>query len=290
MFTTGLFINARGQQIATTQCLPTDNKVKAVIHYHHGLGDYAMRNRELFEFLASKNIATATFDVHGHGHSEPKDPRFAIRSFSDVVADALQHVERILIPFCKSKCPEAPVFLMGSSMGALASVLMAMKPPAKDFTSIKGVILNAAAMDATRTLVMRIQEPLAGLANILVPNMALVPRLSPDKFCRDPEQAKVREADTLLNAKALKVCTACSMLEGFKMVQDCGPDFTLPVLAVHGDQDDVCPITHVEAFLSRIGSIDKELKRFPDGLHDMLHDYERDEVWDAILSWVDIRL
>ena len=74
----------------------------------------------VFEFLASKNIATITFDVHGHGNSEPSTPRFAIQSFSDVISDAEQHAEEVLVPFCESKCPGAPVFLMGSSMGALA--------------------------------------------------------------------------------------------------------------------------------------------------------------------------
>ena len=65
----------------------------------------------------------------------------------------------------------------------------------KDHPKVKGVILNAAAMDATRTVVMRIQEPLAGLANILAPNLEIVPTISPDKFCRDPEQVRTQKSE-----------------------------------------------------------------------------------------------
>lgn len=101
---------------------------------------------------------------------------------------------------------------------------------------------------------------------------------------------KLRQADTVVNTRALKVCTACSMLEGFRMAQGCGDDFTLPVLALHGVKDEVCPLSHVEAFLARIGSSDKELKCFPDGLHDMLHDYERDELRASVVEWIESRL
>jgi hypothetical protein len=36
----------RGQNLATVQCVPQNGSIKAVVHYHHGLGDYAMRNEE----------------------------------------------------------------------------------------------------------------------------------------------------------------------------------------------------------------------------------------------------
>lgn len=53
---------------------------------------------------------------------------------------------------------------------------------------VRGIILNAAAIGANLTTVMRIQLPLAGLANMIVPNLEIVPTISQDKFCRDPEE------------------------------------------------------------------------------------------------------
>lgn len=48
----------------------------------------------------------------------------------------------------------------------------------------------------------------------------------------------------------------------------------------------VCPVGHVEEFLSRVGSSEVVLKKFPEGLHDMLHDYEKDEVRKEIVSFI----
>ena len=80
----------------------------------------------VFKYHAAENIATLSFDAAGHGDSDPQppEPRHAIKRFSNVVNDALTHVKKVLLPFCQANCSGAPVFLMGSSMGALA-----VRPP-----------------------------------------------------------------------------------------------------------------------------------------------------------------
>lgn len=80
------------------------------------------------------------------------------------------------------------------------------------------------------------------------------------------------------------------MLEGFELAQSCSDEIALPVLALHGEKDEVCPLSHVEEFLGRVQSTEKELKRFPDGLHDLLHDYEKDEVRASVMTWIEARM
>jgi hypothetical protein len=55
----------RSQKLVTVQCVPKDRKIKAVIHYHHGLGDYALRNKErACPQLLSDSIAhSRTYDT-----------------------------------------------------------------------------------------------------------------------------------------------------------------------------------------------------------------------------------
>lgn len=74
------------------------------------------------------------------------------------------------------------------------------------------------------------------------------------------------------------------------MGASCSDSFTMPVLAVHGEADEVCPIADVEAFFGRIASTDKELVRLPEGMHDMLHDFEKHDVRKAILTWIQARI
>ena len=55
---------------------------------------------------------------------------------------------------------------------------------------VKGLILNAAAIDATRTWVNRIQEPLAGLANLLIPMWGILPPSDPTRYLREPAEVR----------------------------------------------------------------------------------------------------
>ena len=100
-------------------------------------------------------------------------------------------------------------------------------------------------------------------------------------------QIEKRKQDELLNTKALKVCTACAMLQCFAMVREGAPNLACPVIAFHGEQDHVCPLDAVRhLFDSVISSQDKTLKTFPDGLHDLEHDAEAPEVHQTMEQWI----
>lgn len=43
----------------------------------------------------------------------------------------------------------------------------------------------------------------------------------------------------MLDKTAIKVCTACSMLEGFEEAQAIPKEILMPILALHGEQDQV---------------------------------------------------
>jgi hypothetical protein len=70
----------------------------------------------------------------------------------------------------------------------MQTVLMALEPTVRHLPMLKGAILNASAIDATRTPAMRIQEPLADLANLFIPTVGIVPTSPPERYHRDPEQ------------------------------------------------------------------------------------------------------
>ena len=70
----------------------------------------------------------------------------------------------------------------------MQTVLLAAQPEVKAMPMVKGLILNAAAIDATRSWVTRIQEPLAGLANLLIPMWGFVPPSDPTRYHREPAE------------------------------------------------------------------------------------------------------
>lgn len=75
-------------------------------------------------FLAEHSIAAVSFDVHGHGDSEPCEGargRHSIRSLHHLLDDARAHIEHVVLPLLDQGggSARAEHFLMGSSMGGL---------------------------------------------------------------------------------------------------------------------------------------------------------------------------
>jgi hypothetical protein len=70
----------------------------------------------------------------------------------------------------------------------MQTVLLAATPEVKAMSMVKGLILNAAAIDANRTWLTRIQEPLAGIANLLIPLWGIVPPSDAGRYHRDPAE------------------------------------------------------------------------------------------------------
>ena len=79
------------------------------------------------------------------------------------------------------------------------------------------------------------------------------------------------------------------MLEAFRLIRNQEAQLSQPIFAVHGARDEVCPLTFVQRLLDNCGSQDKTLKVYPDALHDTLHDYDKDEICQDIVAWLDAR-
>jgi alpha-beta hydrolase superfamily lysophospholipase len=87
-------------------------------------GDYKDRNEVSHKMFAARGYAVFTFDVHGHGESEPLEDkeRAAILKFSHLVDDAEQFLEEAVHPWVAKQSnngSRVPVVVHGTSMGGL---------------------------------------------------------------------------------------------------------------------------------------------------------------------------
>ena len=89
-------------------------------------------------FFANNGFAVWTFDVHGHGASEPfgERDRVAIRQFDHLVDDCEQFLTEVVTPWADELAPGTPIILNGTSMGGLAVRL---------FSSLRGHAHSAEA-------------------------------------------------------------------------------------------------------------------------------------------------
>jgi hypothetical protein len=102
--------------------------------------------------------------------------------------------QELLLNYCKGHSQVQPMLNPVHSimlLSCMQSVLLAAKPEIRAMSMIKGLILNAAAIDAVRTWITRIQEPLAGFANLLIPMWGIVPPSDPTRYHREPAEVSI---------------------------------------------------------------------------------------------------
>jgi alpha-beta hydrolase superfamily lysophospholipase len=68
------------------------------------------------------------------------------------------------------------------------------------------------------------------------------------------------------------------------------PEMTLPVLILHGTADQNTKPSGSQHFYDMAGSVDKTLKLYEGGFHDLLNDLDQRLVMQDIQDWIDGRL
>ncbi|SUT85957.1 alpha/beta hydrolase fold protein [Actinobacillus ureae] len=113
-----------------------DNPSKAVLVISHGLASHSGVFGNFAEQMTNNDIAIYRFDARGHGKSDGRD-KIHINSYFEMVEDLRQIVQK-----AKQENPNAPLFVMGHSMGGHITALYATKYP----NETNGVILAAGVL------------------------------------------------------------------------------------------------------------------------------------------------
>jgi acylglycerol lipase len=149
-----------------------------------------------------------------------------------------------------------------------------------------GLVLMSAAMDVEWTPVLHVQAALGGLLSCLVPNVQLVPAVSPKDLSRDPEVVAAFEADPLVAHGNTKGRMAYESLCAFRRLQPRYAEFTLPLLAMHGTCDKITSLPAVRRLVAAAASKDKALVEWPGAFHELMHEPEKQQVLDKLTSWI----
>lgn len=97
----------------------------AVLQIAHGMCGYKERYLQFMEFMASHGVMCIANDHRGHGRSILSDGDLGYMyegGYEALVSDM-----RMVYEFGSESCPAAPFYLLGHSMGSLASVLYARR-------------------------------------------------------------------------------------------------------------------------------------------------------------------
>ncbi|WP_084398051.1 alpha/beta hydrolase [Henriciella aquimarina] len=249
---------------------------RANLLLHHGYGEYAERFVEsysrLIPTLNAKGFSVFAYDAEGHGRSP--GPR---GSMDMMKAVAIHQAARKALADA-----DEPLFLMGHSLGGLVTAASVSDAP----DGAAGVVLTNPALEIELSPVLKV---IAGVVAAVAPHARLTPQLENDAISRDPEVIAAYDADPMVINEAPTARVGTTALRLIKKAWAQFPDWTVPVLVLHGDADRIVPVEGSRRFFDTIASADKKLEVFEGGYHELLNDLERERALAAIISWLDAR-
>jgi alpha-beta hydrolase superfamily lysophospholipase len=247
---------------------------KAGLIIVHGIAEHGARYRHAAAALARRNIASFVYDQRGHG--EYPGTRAHIRDFADFAVDLGQIGGNV-----RQRFPELPLFVWGHSMGSVVVLLAA-----QNLTWARGLILTGCALDAMPKL-DGLVGALLRIASVLAPRLRISLGIDASALTQVLEEQRRHMSDPLVPRTA-----SLRLLYGFaEACRTCRANalrITLPLLAVHGEADRVCPIGGSRALIEQLGSRDKRLVTYPNLLHEVHNEDEsaRAALFDLMSGWM----
>jgi alpha-beta hydrolase superfamily lysophospholipase len=248
---------------------------RAGLIFVHGIAEHSGRYRHVAAALAQRGIGSFLYDQRGHGHSP--GARAHVADFR-IFAHDVQSVAAAT----RARFPRLPLFVWGHSMGSVVVTLAAVH----GMHWARGVITSGCALDALPTL-----EGLRGLglriAVTLVPRLRIDLRVDATRLTQVQEIQRAHMSDPLVPRSA-----SLRLLHGFAQAcQTCKSNLArleLPWLAIHGEADQVCPVSGSRRLIAGLGAPDKQLVLYPGLLHEPHNEDEaaRSAMFALMAEWM----
>ncbi|SNS18909.1 acylglycerol lipase [Belliella buryatensis] len=252
---------------------------KASLLLVHGLGEHSSRYAHFADRLVKEGIAVFTFDGRGHGKSSLPKPTAYFANHEDYLRDIDALFSKV-----KSYVKDIPSFVFGHSMGGglVAKYVISYQPDAR------GVILSAAALKPADN-VSKSLIAISSLVSKLAPRLKVL-KLDSSMISHDPIEVKKYNEDPLVYSQAIPARTGFELLRMMREIEDRVDDFKLPVLMLHGADDQLTNPMGTEMLFRRAKVKDKTFNRYPGLYHELLNEYEKEQIIDDIIQWIKERV
>lgn len=247
---------------------------KSALAFSHGQSDHSGRYKYVSQRLADAGHAVFMVDLRGHGFSPGK--RGHITRFSDYLKD-IEALQR----FTKQQLPDAPSFLGGHSMGGTIALTTALRNP----TEWDGVVVSAPWLQLAFNP-PRWKTSLGSLASQLLPKFSTSNGLDPADFSHDAEISLAYHSDEHSHGRITARAFAEVDAAGNLIIERAG-NFKLPLLMLQGDADTIVDWRVNRTFFNDVTTQDKTLALYPGLFHEVLNEFEKDQVIDDLIAWLD---
>jgi acylglycerol lipase len=250
---------------------PDDPEVLLVLY--HGLGEHTGLYEPLAAALNAAGIAVWTHDHAGHGRSE------GVRVLVDNIDHLLDDAETLL-GLARAAHPDVPLVITGHSLGATVATLLTAERLLPTHHSPRALVLAGSSL-------VHVPGADSALVDMLASGIDPMDlRKDPSEMSRDEAYAQQIREDPLtwqggirletLQALGIAAARVSAVLES--QVLD------VPVLLLHGEKDDMAPAAGATAAARLLP--DARAVIFPDDLHNILNEIDRDNVYKVLIDFV----
>ncbi len=250
---------------------------KAAVLMIHGMGGQSRRYTDLAERLNAGKIGGYAIELEGFGElaGEKKGHIDSMKKYHL----AINTLKELVL----SENPGKPIFILGESMGGLIATtqvlsydsdyrgLISIAPAYKDVLKISLLrrvkIFIASLVDKTKGITMPfVNEELTSDPDILA------------KLKADPKEHKIASASLLKD----------NLMESLNIVANMGK-MKIPVLMLLAGRDMLVDTPFAIKLFKKIKS-DKKYILYPDSLHALTIERNREEVFKDIMRWINLKI
>ena len=245
----------------------------AVLAVVHGYGEHGGRYGYLVDDMVPRGYAVFTFDLRGHGRSPGR--RGHVDRFGDYVADA-----RAFLALVRRACPDAPVFLLGHSMGGLIAAALAEEGDA----GLAGVVLSSPFL-GMRLAVPAFQVGAARLLSRVAPTLRMNNPLRAEQLSHDAAVVAAADADPL-NHRQTTVRWGAEILSVQPAVIAAADRLRAALLLLYADDDPIADPRAAEELFARAGAVDKTRRCYAGYYHEIFNEVGRAAVFEDLAAWL----
>lgn len=254
-----------------------DTTAKAIVVISHGFGEHSLRYDHVAQHLNQNGYIVYALDYRGHGSSA--GAKAQIKHVGDYQPELAQ-----LIDLAKTDYPDLPCFLFGHSMGGAVALGYAYENQAK----LKGLLLSAPYLRNAAPVSPLLVSVAKIVANI-APNLG-TQAVDAKAISRNPEEVKAYVEDPLVYSGKVKAAMGNALLGIGPEMLSKASQLSLPMLIMHGGADAIADCEGSKELFETVSCADKELKLYPESYHEIVNDYDVEQVLQDMTGWLEQHL
>ena len=244
-----------------------DQDSRGFIVLTHGMGEHSECYHQLASDLVQDQWTVYAWDLRGHGRSDGK--RGYVKDFNNMVQDLKCFIDQ----FKKDEGGANNAFLLGHSLGGLVLLSHLVS---EDTSEFKAAVCSAPALGIS-VPIPKIKERGAEIMADWLPKLTLHNGIVYQDLHKDVARLKEYANDPLRHDK-VSSRLFLGMRDAMNNVQEKADDIQIPILFQLAGDERIVSTPAAEDVFNKIGSKTKKIYIYPDSMHEVYNDLDRDEV------------